>query len=1152
MPLSSTDLNITFSKITGESIPSCVVGKTAQFKLSIKNLNLTDPIYNLNCFLKLPDGMSFTTASVISNSIDVDSSFNTNVSFFNLTDLYPNSQSFDLILTLKIDNNFKSNNSLVPYNYLFSNISILIKGDSKPRGTFDSGNTVISKTSYTTITSIRYSAKITYPGKTLKGAGTTSSENATNPFTISIQIENTERESSNLSFILNLANGIRYLGAFSSTGSNASNFTNPIITTPTSVTNITSLSLNNKTLSANGIVTLSFQAAIYDKYTLNGIENSGSLIEENASLLSTFNLTGSLSSYYTEFSIQSSSVIINHSCSSNYTDVNSVNEYILTYVISEYSSISDAIFTFSIPNGMSYISSTLTPNSTTIVDLNTILTFNYSSLSQNSEGFIKVYTTTENEYALSEGEIDTKYVYSTDIFTTAFTFNGGIISSSENASLSSLVSITCEPPLLTTDVVAYLNSDSSIKSYDAASTGDYIRFNLHYNANTVSAKQKDVLIFDYPPLNLSVLTVKNIQITGDFPSSGTYVTIPDNGTKILVGNLDGGVEFEFKFDLLVGPEFNDGFLYNLAKCSLVNSQNQSYSTRDSSLLNFGIPHIHLANTVPNSKCLKYTDTLAYEIVISNDSADDTNILVDGYNLKVLSTIPSLFTFNNLNLSSSLGSTIAYNVTNNILNISIPKLPPYEVLTITNNLTIDTVPILGMDYDLTLSCSNGTSQQALDSYIYSFNEFPLNALLTLTACKPTLTKTYVNSTVRLFEEFSVFITVTFPRGCLCYNAKIKDSLNSTNSSNVHDVYLNGTPTIPVISTNNFNLPLGDTIDSSLNTVSYTLTYKDKIVSANLVNYEKSSTVTTSIDWSDVLYAPENYAKSLNRTLLIVAPGLILNKFQANPTEGFNLSKFPIFSSYLDTITYSIVVSNIGKSSAYNVNIVDTLPSYLTFVNMDFTGSFDNTSNKYSLNLAELTKDSTLTVTLNSFLNQTLPSLGMDNIAYSNYSNLNNSDTLTTETLSNVVIAYPEASMEILSKYQRNLTTEGIFTKNMIKCSSTNIVEYKLIIKNDTNKEMQNIHITDIFSSKFNFYDSDTLPLGNFSVDNNILSISIPSMNPSTTITFIYRIILLSPFVGIESSVATGEFNYEDDITVFECSSSPLLIKLSNPGRGFSFY
>ncbi|MGL4911758.1 MAG: hypothetical protein ACRC3Y_04925, partial [Romboutsia sp.] len=943
-----------------------------------------------------------------------------------------------------------------------------------------------------------------------------------------------------------------YLGAFSSTGSNASSFTNPIIATPTSVTNITSLSLNNKTLSASGIVTLSFQAAIYDKYTLNGIENSGSLIEENAMLLSTFNLTGSLSSYYTEFSIQSSSVLINHSCSSIYTDVNSVNEYILTYVISEYSSVSDAVFTFSIPNGMSYTSSTLTPNSTTTVDLNTILTFNFSSLLQNSEGFIKVYTTTNNEYALLANEVGPKYVYSTDIFTTAFICNGSIVSSTENTFLSSVVSITCEPPLLTTDVVAYLNSDSSIKAYEAAATGDYIRFNLHYNANTVSAKQKDVLIFDYPPFNLSVLTVKNIQITGDFPSSGTYVTIPDNGTKILVGDLDGGVEFEFKFDLLVGPEFNDGFLYNLAKCSLVNSQNQSYSTRDSSLLNFGIPHIHLANFAPSSKCLKYTDSISYEIIISNDSVDDTNILVDGFNLKVLSTIPSLFTFNNLNLSSSLGSTISYNITNNILNISIPKLPPYEVLTITNNLTIDTVPILGMSYDLLLSCSNGTSQQSLDSYIYSFNEFPLNNVLTLTSCNPTITKTYVNSTVRLLEEFSVFITVTFPIGCLCYNAKIKDSLNSTNSSNVHDIYLNGTPTIPVISTNNFNLPLGDIIDSSLNTVSYTLTYKDKIVSADLVNYQKSSTVVTSIDWSDVLYAPETYANSLNSTLLIVAPGVTLNKFQSNPTEGFNLSKFPIFSNYLDTITYSIVVSNIGKSSAYNVNVVDTLPSYLTFINSNFAGSFDNTSNEYSLNLTELSKNSTLTVTINSFLNQTVPSLGISNIAYSKYSNLDTSNTLTTETLSNIVIAYPESSMEILSKYQRNLTTDGIFTTNMIKCSSTNIVEYKLIISNTTNKELQNIHITDIFSSKFNFYDSDTLPLGTFSVNNNILSISIPSLAPNTTINFIYRIILLSPFVGIESSVATGEFNYADDISIFEFSSSPLLIKLSNPGRGFLYY
>ncbi|MGL5646542.1 MAG: hypothetical protein ACRDDY_01725, partial [Clostridium sp.] len=961
-----------------------------------------------------------------------------------------------------------------------------------------------------------------------------------------------EREASNLSFTLNLANGIRYLGAFTSSGSNASSFLSPVITPPTSVTNRTSLSLSNKILSADGTVTMEFEAAIYDKYTLNGLENSGSKIMEDTLLLSTFSLTGSLFSYYLEFSIKTSSIIINHSCSSSYTDVNSLNEYILTYIISEYSGISDAVFTFSIPNGMSYTSSTLPPSSVTTVDLNTIITYTLSSLAENSENFIKVYTTTNNEYALLANEVGPKYVYSTDIFKTSFNFTGTVISSSETLSLSSLVSIICEPPILTTNIVAYLDSNSNIKSYEAAATGDYIRFNLHYNATTITAKQKDVLIFDYPPFNLLVSTVKNIEITGDFPSTGTYVTLPDNGTKILVGDLDGGVAFEFKFDLLVSPEFNDGFLYNLAKCSLVNSNNESYSTRDSSSLNFGIPHIHINNTVPSSTCIKYNDEINYTITVSNIGGDDQNILVDAFNLDLISTIPSLFTFNNLSYSTTLGSTINYSISNNILNVSIPKLPPNEVITITNNLAITTVPILGKEYDLNVSISNGTSQESLDSYAYSFNEYPLDDVLTLTTCNPTLSKTYVNSTVTLSEEFSVLITVTFPKGSLCYNAKIKDSLNSTNSTNVHDVLLNGNPITPIIFTNNFNLPLGDVIDSSMHDITYTLSYKDKIISANLVNYQKTSTVPISVEWSDVLYEPENHSKSLNSTLLIVAPGIKVDKLQSNITENFNPSTHPIFANNLDTLSYSLVISNIGKSSAYNVNLIDILPSYLTFVDSNLNGDFDASLNKYSLNIPEIPKDSTVTATINSTLNKTLPSNGITNVASTTYNYLATPSSYTSETWSNSVITYPEAALNIAKKYQRNLTLLGEFTKNTIKCSSSNIIEYKLILSNNTSKPMINVNITDIFPSKFNFYDNNSFPSGNISINSNIISITIPSILPNSELTFIYRVSLLASFVGLESSIATGTFNYSDNVTLFNFSTNPLLVKLSDPGRGFLYY
>ncbi|WP_297637638.1 hypothetical protein, partial [uncultured Clostridium sp.] len=1099
--------------------------------------------------------VSYVSASLIEDSNIINLSYSNIINFYSITDLYPNNIEFELDVTVRADQTYRSNNSRVSYGHVFAGIGVSCRGDSLPRGSYSPGNISITSTSSFSMTALRYAAYVTYPLQSLKGAGTFGSDNATDIFNITVQIQNTIAESSNISFILNLANGIRYIGGWTASGSNSSSFNSPVLINPTATNNFVSLTLTNKTLSAGGLVTITFQAAIWDKYTINGIQNSGGLIPSDVDLTTSINLSGNLTSFSTQFAIKAESFVLTYSCANSFTDVFMDNEFIISYSASAYTDIYDASILFNIPDGMSYKtnSSTITP--TTIIDLTTLtqVVWNFDTIPANSDNIMSLITTTDQTYTLISPETIPSYVYSTDTFYTEIDFSYYTVETGMQFSDSASDTLMCEPPILSTTIVSYLYGDDTVKPYDRAAVGDYVRIGLAYDASFINAKQ-NVTLFDFPPYNLDVTSVKNITVSGDFPPSGGYTPIPDNGARINVGELNGNSAFQIKFDLLVGELADDGFIYNLAKGSLINSQNLTYALMDSSAIDFGTPHLQISQTPTNETCLKLGKPVIYTLTISNSSTNPVHFLTDGFNINVLATIPSIFTIDSTTISAP--NTIEYSnfsSNNNVYSMDIGQLPPYSTLTVTGNLSVNTTPIMSKDYPTNGSLSNGTSQSNPSSFKYTHNEFPLSSKVDLYGCSPSIYKTFIPDTVKVADPFSIYLAVTFPSGCLAYNTKIKDSLISTDSSNISNIRLNGNPASPSISTNNLILPLADVTNTATGTVNYLLTYNDKAITVDdPANYIETFNTNCSTDWSEILYFPEAYSKNYSSNLNVLLPGLTMVKSQSNVTESIAYDTEPIFGERNDLINYKLSITNIGTSPAYQINLVDTLPHSLEYLSDNSNGSYNHLTNAVNITVPSIAANETTDVIINTRLKLDPPPSGALNRSYVGFKQNDISSLKTVTTISNSTLIYDSLDEHILSKYQRNLTTGEHFTQSSTRCFNSQVLEYQLVISNKTNSDFINLNIEDTFPNKFTFISHDTFTEGSLSLSSNVLTISVPTLRANSSATLTYRVQLNSQSVSLESSQATGTFEFAANPNIYTATSNTLYVNLSEVGRGFLFY
>lgn len=1128
----------------------CVIGESLDVEIDFSNDSFTDPLYNINVTLSLPNGLSYVSASILESSNIIDNSFNNVVTFINIKDLYEREQNFKFKVTLKSDSFYRGTNLPVSFNAIIAGISVKASCDTMPRGSFDIGNVSIDATSSIALNTFRFSGRFTGPAAYLKGAGIVPGDNidATQIFNVSLNLTNNSRTTSNVSLLLSLANGIRYIGVWSTSGTNAANFLNPVISEVSQTQDHVQISFNNKTLSVGSKTTLTFQIAIWDKYTVNGIENSGDTILYGDILSTSFSLQGNGSSYTEQYSLSPLEINIIKDADSDLTDVDVINEFKLTYQTSEYLSVNNVILTDILPDGMSFINdSTLTPTNVILnPDGTTNVLWDLGSLPTNSSSSIVIHTKTNSTYS------STNFVYSTDtlINTLNLKCNKDINGAFINA--FAYKKLTIVSPLLTKEVIGYYYEDMSEKPFNVATIGDYVGFKITYDARNVAAKQKDVIFYDYPPLNILMTTVpSNIVVTGDFPAGAVPLITANNGVIMNLGNLNGKIHFTIATPLQVTSGTEDSDIYNLAKIQLKNSTLQSTSVRDNALVSFGEPHIHITNSISSNSCISNGKSLTYSIDIKNYSDEEVNYVTDGFNLVLTSTLPSIYNITSTPTVTGSGTFSQIQVINNVLTLNVTKLPPNANLLITAPLTVSTPPIMSQNYNLPSVITPGTSQQRTTSYHYLHGDYPLDDETVLAACNAEISKSYIQPVNKLGDYYKSTISITIPKGILCYNNKIKDSTLTTDTSYIANVKLNGT-TIPYsLSTNNIQIVLPSTLDTTAEAVNYYLEYDNRVMSANPVNYEDSRVIQCSLDWSNTLTYPEVYSKSASAPFTIFTPGINVTKYQSNITQGTAYDIDPIYAIDYDNIKYKLTLSNVGKAPAYNVVVVDTIPSALQYNSC--TGgvsSFNSLTSVLTVTVPFISTDSSQDIIIDTMVANDASDTVATNTAFLQYKANTNLPNFYGNSTSNIVNLIKD-NLSII-KYQRNVTAGDSFTTSEIRCIKDQSIQYKVTIKNTSNNSLSDISVTDTFPAQFNFISFEAFTLGTLTVNNKVVTCNVSSLPANATLEFIYTIKLSNDTFARSSSKSTINYKFLGGLNIFTKDSNRVYIVCSTLGRGYMIY
>lgn len=1140
MSIQSGDFTMSLSFKSSTSNMQAVVGRTVALKILFNNYSLTDNLYNLGLTIQLPDGVSFVSSSAISSSNIINSSFQNIIKFINIKDLYHNEVNYTVDVILKLDSYLRSNsqtpNSL---NSTIGGIRFSATADTMPRGNIDSGNSSVSSEIIQTIEIQSYSLSFTGPETYIKGGGSLSTS-ATSTFAYNLVITNNTLENSTINLNINLANGLRYIGNYQSSGTDANLFASPNITN-VGAQNFVSLNFNNISLSVASITNINFDCAIWDKLTQNGVANSGSLISQGQVLTSSAVATSSNFSYTSSISTSATLLKVTKTLNSIYTDWYFINSFTIYYELSAYSNLNDIIMIDTIPNGMLFKESSLTPTSIiSNTDGTTSISWNMGNLELSTIGTITFTTTTQSEY------VDSSPIYSGDTFVDSllYGFQDPYTSSSLTETINNTLYINT--PIINKTTINYYYEDLTIKTYSTATQNDFVEFTITYDASEISAIQHNVKFYDYPPLNMILQSFPVYTTTGSFPTSVTTSLITDNGFLIELGDLIGGTYFDITFKIQVTSQINSSTLLNLGKINIINSTNDSISCPSSSNINFGIPNLFFSDSINNTACLSLSNSYTYNLTIQNSPVDNGSYICDGFNLEYQIVIPSIFSINSANISG----TASYNPltsSNNTITINITKLLISQSITLTLNVAVTQTPIASSSYKLNSSCTFGTIQQSPTSNLYTNS--PALFSTQLYSCQVSIIKSFSLTDVNLNQSYIVTNIITIPTGTKLYNLSLNDELISTNIDSISSVSINNNIASYITENSLIIISIDSSCDASLSQITYVITYNTKITQITAINFEQNFTTNSSAIWQD--FSSNNFSISTSALLKVVVPFLTIQKYQRNYTKNQSFTQSDIMADLGDYIFYKLQITNTGKAPSYTIVITDILNSNLEFISLLVgSGSFNSSTNTLTINSNNLsagyyTEFLLETRVINSSNNIIATNIATTNyktdLSQSSYYDTQNSNSLST--LTNILK---------IEKFQRNSSTDELFTSDSISVIKGQTFQFKISITNISSVVVNNLVIKDNFPLISSFLNFEDFNHGTTNVISNLVIANVTQLLPNQTIELIYNLGLSADILEKVPTFFNISFKIPSSPTLFNLNSNIIYTDLSSLGKGFTIY
>ena len=953
----STILSMSIDKT--QNIP-IIVGNTATFNISIKNISSNQRLYNLGLYLTLPDGLIISSSSITQTSsiTNVDNSIT--YSWINLKDLAPFEINYTFSITVKCNTKFK-NSATIPFGYIFTGINISCQVDTMPRGNFDIGNEVITQLISMSFQTTRFYSSVSTSEKVLKGAGTSASLNDYTQVNIATcKFYNNSVSSSLVNITILLDDGIRYIGNVSSYGTDASQFINPTISL-VSINNklYTQVYYGNINLSISSNTTITFSYAVWNQYN----NNQGDFIIHGTKLNMYINMNSSVplivsrSDSITSFTAMD---LIITTTTKSVVDVQNTVTYTYVYKVGQYYNIQNILVHYFLPDGIFYISSSYTP--TSIVD-NPIsqgyyITYNFSLATQNSVKTVTVNAKVDSYYRYKKDSQSLNLpVVASDPFLATTDILGTLVGSSTQVTDSSSVSSSIGIGSISKQFIKGYYKDGTIKTINTLAPGDFVEYTLTYNASTLKAIQKQVYIDDFFPLSTDPINNLTCIYTGYNPISQPLLINP-HGIDFYYGDIPGlssaSINFKVSIALLGNPNQN----INLMKLKGVNTYGYAYSNRSQVTVNIGTPNLQLTKSVtgPNKSAIQSNEIYSYTLILTNTNTLGTE--TDAFNFTLSDTLSIWFTLNQNSLTvTGSGDYNIPQVQNNNIILYVNKLSPGQSLTLTYKVTISPTMAPGVSITTTATNTNPYSQV----YNASLNNFQYtnlnkNTSVTLYSLAIALTKTNISSIFKVGSLITYKITVIIPKGTIAYGLYVKDTLPSSSQIYIGPTYKNGILITPIISSNIVILPSEETIDARLST--QTIIYS---ITCKIANSTKNVGATTSTQNNTVqcLYQQikNGTFSTISKTLTITInhPNLLMSLSTTDKTTAIIYNQTANINT-TSVMQFKLIFQNNSSVMLINGTIEIPIDDNFLFSSVDTTilcsAIYQSSSKKIIVNVAQL--------------------------------------------------------------------------------------------------------------------------------------------------------------------------------------------------------
>ncbi|NFG41757.1 DUF11 domain-containing protein [Clostridium botulinum] len=952
MAITPADFNVSISP----NPIQVTVGMTGNVNLSFSNTSLTDRGYNLTVVLTLPDGVSYA-GSLIPPTTTINGPGGTIVlTWTSLKDLAPNEIGYILGVILKADENLRATGLPVPFDIPLTSVAIQGTVDTLPRGNDDPGNVKITKTDSATFIPLRYTLTKDAPGKMPKGAGLLSPVIAPIwPYQYTLTLSNNSREPSTVTLIDNLPNGVRYLGGLSVTGPDSLALSSPTVILPSGGPggqNFVTIDWGTVVLSPSSTNTIVFNAAIWDNYTVFGVENSGAKISHLTPLQNVSTLNGLSGPVQGITVTDAMDTTINKSAAPPSTDVGQINNYTLTYRINQYDNVGNVIITDTLSDGQTYnVGSAslipINPNPPRNIDGTTTLSWNLGLLTTGTTGSITFSTTTSNAYFAVVGPVSTGDTLSNNVIITGT--NQTTITPTPDSSSARIGIIISS---IKKEIINYFYKDGSLKTSNVVAPGDGVEFKITYSSVGIAAEQRGIEIDEFAPPNMGPLTpALPVTYGGTIGTSFTPVTISPNGLRWILGTVPGNSLWTADFIIPVDNVDYVGVYNNLAKLAGINTLGFGYSSRDQVEVTFGQPNIDFIKTVtgPDVNAIKAGENYTYSITISNPQnlAGD---VTDAFEMDFTDVIPSGLIYTGSYSVTGTGTYSTPVFAGQNVSMTIHKLAPGDSLILNYTVLVSTSVVSGQSYINNAILQRPYSQPQPNNS-YQFPGAPFTSSTTLRALGITMTKLISPILAKIGDIVTYILQVTVPLGTTAYNVQVIDIFPiATQNFIVGSATKDGAPITPSVLGGTVTFPTIPFINATAAAVTILYAFDVRVVNGTHVSpFIENQTDNATVNWD--LDDIGNPAVPFNTSaiLQVRTPNLTGRKEQRNETSGGIFTTSNVNYNVGDVIQYRITVTNTGAESSFNSVITDAINSLLSFN----PGSIITTNGSASITGATLT-------------------------------------------------------------------------------------------------------------------------------------------------------------------------------------------------------